>query len=48
MASIHKRKTPGGLTRFDVRWRPTPDAAERSKTFPTLETAKSYRGQLEA
>ena len=47
MASIKRRTTANG-TRFDVRWRATPESKEQWKTFPTLEAAKSYRANIEA
>ena len=48
MASIQRRKTPAGGTSYDVRWRPTPDSPEQRKAFPTLESAKAYKANVEA
>ena len=48
MASIQRRKTPSGGVSYDVRWRPTPDSPEQRKAFPTLESAKAYRANVEA
>jgi integrase len=47
MASIERRKTRSGETRWEVRYR-APDGRERSKTFPTRKKAETYAAIAEA
>ncbi len=48
MASVTRRVTSSGVTRYDVRWRPTALERERSRSFPTLEVARAFRAQIDA
>jgi integrase len=45
MASIQKRSTKNG-DRWIVRWR-DPDGTDRSRSFTTASTAKTFRGQVD-
>src|SRR3954454_7563293 len=47
MASIDRRKTASGETRYEVRYR-TPEGKERSKTFTTRKKAETYAAIAEA
>src|SRR5215203_3778541 len=47
MASIDRRRTKGGSTRYEVRYR-TPEGRERSKTFATRKKAETYAAIAEA
>ena len=47
MASIDRRKTAKGETRWEVRYR-TPDGTERSRTFNTRKDAQRFSSTVEA
>jgi hypothetical protein len=47
MASIDRRKTSKGETRWEVRYR-TPDGTERSRTFNTRRDAQRFASTVEA
>lgn len=47
MASIHKRVTPSGVTRRDVRYR-DPNRVDRSKSFQRKSDAARFAASVEA
>jgi integrase len=47
MASIRRLHTTDGI-RYEVRWRPAPGQAERSRRFSAHESAKAFKVQTEA
>ena len=48
MASIRRLTTSAGAARYEIRWRPAPGQAERSRRFASLETARAFKAQTEA
>ena len=47
MAFIRKLSTSSGF-RYEVRWRPAPGQAERSRRFESHDQAKAFKAQTEA